>query len=94
MSTKQAANNLNDDSAMGDDDLVLHGDTSCIPTGLNFNSRARRNKSVLYTAADILQHGLMDLGNTHNVLESVRGEKRIISKFPPPPFLLGEIDRR
>ena len=49
---------INDSSQICDDDLVLH-DNSSIPSA--FKSRSRRNKSMMYTAADILQQGISDL---------------------------------
>ena len=47
----------------------------------------------MYTAADVLQNVKeIDFGNL--ALDEELCEKRPITKFPPPPYLPGELDRR
>ena len=63
-----------------------------------FSNRHRRNKSVLAMAENVLHNGIFNdySQGQINVDDSPlsKPKKRIITHYPPPPYLPGELERR
>ena len=60
-----------------------------------FGARERRNKSVALTAKNVLTHGISDLDfGTMSLDDDDSTVKKVLTKFPPPPYLPGEVERR